>query len=68
MRVGQELQKKKIAEYKQKKRQTEELLANADFVDIEDFSDDAELGGSDELEGFVDELRNVRKRAPPAVV
>ena len=68
------MQKKKIAEYRQKKRQTEELLANANYVDFEDFEnsegeEDHLMNDKDKLEGYVEELSRDqgRKRAPPAV-
>lgn len=73
-----EAQKKKIAEYHQKKRQTEELLANANYVDFEDLENDEDLmgvqpshatDGRDRLDSYVEELSMLkgRKRAPPAV-
>jgi hypothetical protein len=50
-----------VAEYKEKKKITEEILANAHFTD----SDDDGLS-SDDLEGFVEGLSK-NGRAPPAV-
>ena len=37
-----ELQKKRILEYKAKKKQTEMMLANANYVDYEDIANEEE--------------------------
>lgn len=41
MEKEKEVQKKRIQEYKEKKRQTEELLANANYVDLEDLQNES---------------------------
>lgn len=58
-------QKRKVAEYKEKKKITEEILANAHFMD----SDDDGLSSDDNLDGFVEGLSKIgsKGRAPPAV-
>ena len=58
-------QKKKIAEYKIKMKQTEELLANANYIDFEDLQDEEE--GDDKLEGYVEGLSQNNGKRPPAV-
>ena len=68
-----ERQKKKIAEYKQKKAITEEMLANADLDDLEDVFDSEGDDQKDEDAGkFLDEMIDrygaKNRRPPPAVM
>jgi|LauGreDrversion4_2_1035121.scaffolds.fasta_scaffold63774_3 hypothetical protein len=47
-----ELQKKRIQEYKAKKKQTEMMLANANYVDFEDIANEEEYLMDDEPHGL----------------
>ena len=46
-------------------KQTEELLANANYIDLEDLQDEEE--GDDKLEGYVEGLSQNNGKRPPAV-
>ena len=45
-----ELQKKRILEYKAKKKQTEMMLANANYVDFEDIANEEEYLQDDDYD------------------
>jgi hypothetical protein len=47
-----ELQKKRIQEYKAKKKQTEMMLANANYVDFEDIANEEEYLQDDDPNGL----------------
>lgn len=47
-----EMQKKRIQEYKAKKKQTEMMLANANYVDFEDIANEEEYLMDDDHNGL----------------
>ena len=65
-----EKQKKRIAEYKARRKQTEELLLNANFADEDSEDEGLVEGAPDILDSYVEQLSREpgSKRPPPAVV
>ena len=62
-----ERKKKQIAEYKQKKLITEELLANADLDDVSYGQSSNEEDADKLMNEMIEQYKGIKKR-PPAVV